>query len=990
MVLFLDGNDDDRKAALALLQEHGFNVSLQPDNNRDMTTWPGIARDDLPFAFLRHFVDGILLVDVETVEIIYTNKAFADMLGYSADEIHGLKIWNLDATWSREEIEEMYATRNWAGEHFETRLRRKDGRLLDVAVSHTSMTWNGSEVVFCAIEDISERKKTEHVLHLTRFTMDKSCDQVFWLTPEGRFFYANEAASTGLGYSRSELESMAIWDIDPHVSREKAADYWRQLKEKGSLCFESLHRAKDGRIYPVEVRGNYANFEGKEYSCAFTIDISDRRQREKELHLNQFAVDNSADQAFWITPEGRITYANHAACASLGYTREELVGMSLSDIDPDCDDEMVAESWKILKAEKVRRFERCHKSKDGRIYPVEIRSNYTDFGGRELRFAFVTDISRRKVAEQALRRSEERYRQLMEMLPIAAYTTDNAGRITFFNRKAQELWRREPRLNQDLWCGSFKMFYPDGRPMPHDQCPMALTVRTGEACQGREIMVEHPDGTRSNVVAYPQRLVDAHGRTGEAVNLLVDITVHKNTEEALRESERKYRSIVEHAPFGITRSNRDGKLLSANPALASILKYDSVQELMETVNRSSIQEVLFPEPSARTALVQDIFATDSWYLFNNRLRCKDGSIVTCRVHSRKIFDQNSEANAFESFQENITEQLAAEQALRESEEKFRVLAETSPVAICLYQGEHHVYVNPAMQRLTGYTAGELYRMKFWEWARDDFQEQVRKNGLARLAGKEAPSQYEITYKDKHGSDNCVLISAGVIDYGGRQTGVASLLDITERKRTEELIRASLAEKEVLLREIHHRVKNNLQVVSSLLYLQSQKFSDPELQNCFLESQSRICSMALAHEQLYRSKNLADISIKSYLENLVAQQQEILATPGQDIDCRLDIEDIPLDIQKVVPCGLLTTELLSNAYKHAFPDNRSGKVGISLSWFAGQFELTVADNGVGLPVDFDYRRATTLGLQLVTALVNQLNGSLEVDKDNGTRFVVRFG
>jgi two-component sensor histidine kinase len=228
-----------------------------------------------------------------------------------------------------------------------------------------------------------------------------------------------------------------------------------------------------------------------------------------------------------------------------------------------------------------------------------------------------------------------------------------------------------------------------------------------------------------------------------------------------------------------------------------------------------------------------------------------------------------------------------------------------------------------------------------------------------------------------------------MEYQGRPTGVASFLDITERKAAEELIRASLKEKEVLLREIHHRVKNNLQVVSSLLFLQSQKFSDPELRTCFLESQSRVCSMALAHEQLYQSKNLAEVSIKTYLENLIKQQQQISIYPGQEIICQVAIEDIPLHIEKVVPTGLLVTELLSNVYKHAFADGGGGQVTISLQNDNGQIVLEVADNGVGLPADFHPYEAKTLGLQLVTALVNQLDGTMELENDNGTCFRIRF-
>jgi PAS domain S-box-containing protein len=330
-----------------------------------------------------------------------------------------------------------------------------------------------------------------------------------------------------------------------------------------------------------------------------------------------------------------------------------------------------------------------------------------------------------------------------------------------------------------------------------------------------------------------------------------------------------------------------------------------------------------------------------------------------------------------------------EEALRESEEKFRVLAETSPVAICIYQGEKIIYANPATERLFGYSVDELRRMSFWSWAREDFREMVRDRGEARLRGEVVPAQYESCYVTKAGEDKFALVSAGMMEYQGRPTGVVFFLDITERKRAEELVRDSLAEKEVLLREIHHRVKNNLQVVSSLLYLQSQKLADPELQSHFLESQSRICSMALAHEQLYQSKSLAEVSVRSYVESLVGQLSQVFQLPEQQIDCRTQIDDIVLDIEQVVPCGLLITELVSNAYKHAFTDGRNGTITVSMEKVGERLVLSVADDGLGLPADLDFRNATTLGLQLVAALVAQLNGTLELEKAGGALFRVIF-
>ncbi len=194
---------------------------------------------------------------------------------------------------------------------------------------------------------------------------------------------------------------------------------------------------------------------------------------------------------------------------------------------------------------------------------------------------------------------------------------------------------------------------------------------------------------------------------------------------------------------------------------------------------------------------------------------------------------------------------------------------------------------------------------------------------------------------------------------------------------------------MLLKEIHHRVKNNLQVVSSLLYLQSQKLNDPEAQALFVESQNRICSMALAHEQLYRSQNLADVSLSEYVNNLVSHVQQAYMELETQHECRVVIENVALDIEKVVPCGLLITELLSNVFKHAFPDARCGSIQVTLARQGGRLLLTVADNGVGLPEKLDYRNAQTLGLQLVSALVEQLDGSLAVNNDAGARFTISF-
>jgi two-component sensor histidine kinase len=216
-------------------------------------------------------------------------------------------------------------------------------------------------------------------------------------------------------------------------------------------------------------------------------------------------------------------------------------------------------------------------------------------------------------------------------------------------------------------------------------------------------------------------------------------------------------------------------------------------------------------------------------------------------------------------------------------------------------------------------------------------------------------------------------------------------DITERKRAEEKIRASLREKEVLLKEIHHRVKNNLQIISSLLYLQATRTEHPGAISALRESRNRIKSMALIHERLYQSPNLASVDMGEYTRNLVSDLQRSHSIGERAVRLRLDIEDIPLGITEAIPCGLIINELVSNALKHAFPKGRAGEITIGLQrGGANQVTLTVSDNGIGLPEQVDFRKSPSLGLTLINSLVEQLGGTIELDRSGGTAFTITFG
>ena len=203
----------------------------------------------------------------------------------------------------------------------------------------------------------------------------------------------------------------------------------------------------------------------------------------------------------------------------------------------------------------------------------------------------------------------------------------------------------------------------------------------------------------------------------------------------------------------------------------------------------------------------------------------------------------------------------------------------------------------------------------------------------------------------------------------------------------DIIERSLQEKEVLLREIHHRVKNNLQVISSLLSLQSRRVQDQSVQEAILEGRNRVRSMAMIHQDLYQTENLTTIDVGQYIDKLTRNLFASYNIEPERIEMDTDIEPLQLDVDVLIPLGLILNELITNSLKYAFPQSRPGKIEVSLQKEAGQLKLQVTDNGVGMPEDFDPMRSTSMGYQLISSFVRKLKGVLELKHREGTQVLL---
>jgi PAS domain S-box-containing protein len=282
---------------------------------------------------------------------------------------------------------------------------------------------------------------------------------------------------------------------------------------------------------------------------------------------------------------------------------------------------------------------------------------------------------------------------------------------------------------------------------------------------------------------------------------------------------------------------------------------------------------------------------------------------------------------------------------------------------------------------------EILGRAVYEWtAEEDREKNARAVRMCMEQGY--VRNLEIHYQGKDGVVTPVEINATILRTAEGEKLFSLCRDISERKRAEEQIVRSLREKDVMLKEIHHRVKNNMQVIYSLLSLQAKSVADPSVRALFVESQNRVHTMALIHERLYRSEDLAHIDFKEYLQSLVAGIANTYKR--HDVVLSVDMEPLALDVNAGIPCGLIVNELVSNSLKYAFPDGRKGMVTVGIRKNReGNNVLTVADNGIGFPDAVAFRNTATLGLQLVNVLTGQIQGTIELSKTAGTTFCITF-
>ena len=338
--------------------------------------------------------------------------------------------------------------------------------------------------------------------------------------------------------------------------------------------------------------------------------------------------------------------------------------------------------------------------------------------------------------------------------------------------------------------------------------------------------------------------------------------------------------------------------------------------------------------------------------------------------------------------------ISIEQALRKSEERFRQVVEAAPSAMVMIDAAGRIeMVNAQAERVFGYARAELLGQTVEMLVPERLRGQhpglrAAFFGDPRLRPMGAGRDLFALRKD--GSEFPVEIGLNPIETEDGAMVLSSIVDISERKHREESLTAALKEKDLLLSEIHHRVKNNLQVIQSLLALQAERVTDAAATRLLVESQNCIKTMSLIHQMLYESKDFGRVDFGEFVGALAPELMSSYGALPARVSLLIDSAKIALPIDVAIPCGLIVNELVSNALKHAFPNGRRGQIKIDLARDReDEVMLSVSDDGVGLPEGLDIAGATTLGLQMVTLLADQLGATLTVERANPTRLALRF-
>lgn len=708
---------------------------------------------------------------------------------------------------------------------------------------------------------------------------------------------------------------------------------------------------------------------------------------------NQLALtlESILDGFFACDSDWRVVYLNSTAESVFGIPREEALGKSFWELFPATLGIKYEQELRSAAAGEIRDFEYFYQPW-GRWY--HNRCFPRKGGGISSYFQDITD---KKRIEEALLESEQRLNFYVDHSPLASIEWDSNFIVTRWAGEAEKMfgWTRAETLGKPIM--DLHMIYEE------DIHLVEGTMANLTAGRANHIISSNRNYTKDGRVIfcewYNTLITDQQGRLVSVLSQVMDVTERRKLEEKLRASEEKYRSLVEATSDCIWEVDQNGRFTYVSPKIRDMIGYAPEECLGRCpLDFAPEDEAVHAREQTRTSLMAQKECISQEY----KVRHRNGRLVVVEVSGVPLFGPDGEFLGMRGITRDISGRKKAEEKVLQSRRLLDATEKISKSGGWEWDLESQAMMwTDQTYRIHGFTPGEIPSGSqfFIERSLACYDPQDRlviMEAFNRCVEHGQPYNLEFPFTTVDGRRIWIQTTGQAVMDGKRVIKVlGNIFDITERKEAEIALQASLAEKDVLLREVHHRVKNNLASIVGLMEMQLEGTNDKAVMDAFKEIDDRIMSIALIHERLYQSEYMDRIDIEEYLHDLTTH---LLGCYGAYslISFLVTAEHAEISLDIAIPIGLIVNELVTNSIKYAFPEGkpRAGhnkcEIRISLQKIDDSFHLSVADNGTGLPPDLDWRAVSSLGLRLVSLLgEQQLKGQIQLDLSEGTRFMLMF-
>jgi len=971
-------------------------------------------------------LDGIVVLD-ENAKVYEANQKFAEMLGYTPEEVRELHTWDWDTQWSREELLEMGRNVDEAGLRVETYHRRKDGSTIDVEISINGAICAGQKLIFCVCRDVTERKKARERLQ----TILKTAIDGFWLTNlEGKLLEVNDSYCKMIGYTREELLKMSISDLEAAENPEEVAQHIAKITEKGYHSFESRHRRKDGKIINVEISVNYLDV-GEGQLFVFARDITDRKQAEEALQAEKNKLQSVIGaMEYDLTIQDKdfnVIYQNESSRMSSGGDHlGEKCYRVYEGRDKICDRCPLEKAFKDGKSHTA---ERRRVSPSGEVTfwentanPIrdakgeivsclEIGRNITerkhmehqlqekneqlDAQNEELR----TINEELQATEEELQHSQERLERMFESVTDGIVVATLDGTILKVNQRAVQI---HGFASEDKMLG--RSAFDLVAPRDHERIGADIRKALKEGLiRGGEYTLLRVDGTEFPGELSTSALKDGRGNVIGHISISRDITGRKQAEAALRESEEKFSKVFSASAHAICiTSLKDNKIIEVNDSFTRFTGYTR----QEVVGSST----------AELGLWMDKEELQQW---QNKLK-KNGRAYNEEIHSRmksgEIRVGLASAETINIGDEPCRIAVIADITERKQMEKlFKTVTNSSQVGIYIVQGRKFQMANPQFQKLTGFTEDELTGMDSLALVLDEDRDKVREEAIKMLNG-ERSSPYQFRVLNKAGETRWVMETVTSIPYRGGRAILGNYMDITERRQAEERekqleqelnLAGRLASIGQLAAGVAHEINNPLTGVIGFSHLMLNRDIPDDMKQDLQVIHSEAQRVAKIVENLLvfahqRKPGREYLNINEIINRVLELRAYEMKVNNIDVENRL-APDLPSTMADAGQLQQVFLNIVLNAEHFMSRAHNKGKLVVKTEKIGGNIRASFTDNGAGISKENldkifnpffttkDVGDGTGLGLSICHGIITQHNGRIYAESElgKGATFVIEL-